>query len=76
MTSSTGQRITQAQDDIGALQEDAIELQDELEDAISAIRDKHEAALDATEEYRVGLEKADIQVRAFGVLWIPVTRRL
>jgi predicted nucleic acid-binding Zn-ribbon protein len=76
MTSSTGTRITQAKDDIAALQEQGVELQDELEDAIAAIRDRHEGALEDTEEYAVGLEKADIGVRGFGVLWIPVTRRI
>ncbi len=76
MTSSTSRRLDQTKDDIGELQGQAVELESELEDALAELREKHERALDDTEEQTIGLEKNDIQVRHFGILWVPVTRRI
>ena len=40
------------------------------------VQDTEEALLDFTEERQVRLEKNDIQVVQFGVLWVPVTPRI
>jgi hypothetical protein len=76
MTSSTDQRLEQAQDDLSELQAEAIELDSELADALDEISERWLEVVDQTEERAVGLEKNDIQVRTFGVLWVPVTRRI
>jgi len=67
---------TQARRDVAALQPDAAELHGGLDAAVCPIRDPHEAALEATEEDRMGLAQADLQSRGFGVLRIPANRRL
>ena len=40
------------------------------------IREAEEADLDAIDTKEVRLEKADIRVDAFGILWVPITRRI
>ena len=75
-SSQAAHRVDQLQDDIARLQEDAVELEAELVDALEKIRDKEEARLDAIEERAVRLEKNDISLVQFGVLWVPVTRRV
>ncbi|EOD34920.1 hypothetical protein EMIHUDRAFT_227917 [Emiliania huxleyi CCMP1516] len=66
------------------------ELKEELEDKIAKIRTeegwgsgsrssiayREEQDLEATEEAEIGLEKNDIKVNKFEILWIPVTRRI
>lgn len=64
------------EDEIEGLQEDAAELVLELDEKISEIRDAEEKDLDETEEREVRMEKSDIRVNAFGVLWVPVSRRI
>jgi hypothetical protein len=76
MTSSTDRRLEQAQDDLAELQVEAIELDSDLADALDEISERWAEVVDQTEERPVGLEKNDIQVRTFGVLWVPVTRRI
>ncbi|MGF1507902.1 MAG: helicase HerA domain-containing protein [Myxococcota bacterium] len=69
-------RADALEEEIGRLEEDAAELVSELESKIDAIRAEREALLDETEQAEVGLEESDIQVVRFGVLWVPVTRRI
>ena len=70
------QRVDQLEGEIERLEEDAKELEEELEEKVEEIREKHEACLEAIEEREVRLEKTDIQVVNFGILWVPVTRRV
>ena len=62
--------------EIEQIEEDATDLILELDEKVSAIREKYEDKLDATEEKEVRLEKSDIRVDRFGVLWVPVSRRV
>ena len=73
---TTNRRIDSAEDDISALRAQLEEVAEELQDKAAAIEDEHAEALDAIEQRDVRLEKNDIHVRDFGILWIPVTRRI
>jgi DNA helicase HerA-like ATPase len=69
-------KVGRLESDVAELQEEAIDLEEELEAALQDIRIAHRAALDATEVREVGLEKSDIDVVSFGLMWVPVSRRL
>jgi len=73
---TTARRIDSAEDDIEALEEQLGELAEELEEKAEEITERHREALEEIEEREVRLEKNDIHVRDFGILWIPVTRRI
>ncbi len=75
-SASAAQRAEAAADDLAALQADLEELQDDLETRRAEIEEEAMEALDAIEEREVRLEKNDIAVRDFGILWIPVSRRI
>jgi DNA repair exonuclease SbcCD ATPase subunit len=76
MTATADAKVEQAELDIDQLGEEMDALRIELEDALQQLEDDAEARVGATEAREVRLEKNDIQVRAFGVLWVPVTRRI
>jgi len=75
-SASTTRRIGAAEEDIETYQAELEELAEELEEKAAALEEEHGAALEQIEERSVGLEKNDIDVREFGILWIPATRRL
>ena len=75
-TSKAGDRIEETEAEVERLKEEAVELGEELETQVAAIRAEEEAALAALEEREVRLEKSDIRLLTFGVLWIPVSRRI
>ena len=75
-STGTARRIDSTEDDLEALQAELAELADELEADAARIREEEEKALGAIEERPVSLEKNDIDVREFGLLWVPVTRRI
>lgn len=62
--------------EIARLEEDAADVLLELEQQIADIRSEQEKKLDETEVREVRLEKNDIRVEAFGVLWVPISRRI
>ncbi len=63
------------EDQLARLQEEAVELKENLEREVEEIRAKWtELASSGLETKEVRLERNDIQVVRFGVLWIPVTR--
>lgn len=75
-SSSAAQRAEAASDDLAALQ---LELEEMLEDVEGRRAEIEEAALEVLEdieEREVRLEKNDIAVREFGILWVPVSRRV
>jgi hypothetical protein len=72
---TAGTRTDAAEDKLEDLMADAEELQVRLQEDVEEIRAKHAVKLEATEEREVRLEKADIHVERFGILWVPVTRR-
>ncbi|MFT5586450.1 MAG: hypothetical protein ACI9VR_004049 [Cognaticolwellia sp.] len=69
-------RVTEAESGLERLAADVEELAAELEEKMVAIEDAERKHLGAIEERQVRLEKADIQVRQFGVLWVPASRRI
>ncbi len=69
-------RLHSSEDELTHLMGRVDDLAIELQDAVDAIREEHEEALDAIEQAEVRLERNDIHVEAFGVLWVPVTRRI
>jgi hypothetical protein len=76
MTSNAQDRVEALDLEIQQLQDDAVQLRNDLLDEVQELRDTEEALLDFTEERQVRLEKNDIQVVQFGVLWVPVTPRI
>jgi hypothetical protein len=75
-TATTGRRIDTAEDDLGAMQAELEALADELAAKTAELEKEHGAALEQIEQRTVGLEKNDIDVREFGILWVPATRRI
>ncbi len=62
--------------EVHELQRDIAELQADLARQMGEIEAEHRAMLAEIEEIEVGLEKNDIRVEDFGILWIPVRRQL
>ncbi len=75
-SASSARRIDAAEDDLATLQEQLEELAEELVKKTQELEDEHGEALDYIEERQVSLEKNDIDLRDFGILWVPVTRRI
>jgi hypothetical protein len=76
-TSRAEQRLEGLENDLARAQEEANLLTEELEQTVQELREEAEAlAEDGIEPTDVGLERADVRVARFGVLWIPVSRRL
>ena len=73
---TAGDRVERTRGEIEDLREDAVELQEELREDVAEIQARETALLDDIVEKEVRLEKNDIRLRSFGVLWIPVTRRI
>ena len=69
-------RVTEASSALERLMADVEDLAAELEEKIAAIEDGERKHMDAIELRQVRLEKTDIQVRQFGVLWVPASRRI
>ena len=76
MSSTAADRVERTSQEIAELQADAVDLQNELADEVAALQDAGEAMLADIEEKEVRLEKTDIRLAAFGVLWVPVNRRI
>jgi len=66
------QRVSNLEEEIARLEDEATELEAELTDAIASLREEEERAMEAIEEREVRLEKSDIHILGFGVLWVPV----
>ena len=75
-TRTAGDRVERTRMEIEDLEEQASELQQQLNDDVSDARSKHEELLEDIVEKEVRLEKKDIRILSFGVLWVPVTRRI
>lgn len=75
-TSRSTHKLSQLEDEIARLEEEAADLVLALDEKIEEIEAKQRALLDHTEEREVRLEKSDIRVQSFGVLWVPVSRRI
>lgn len=75
-TTAAKNRLASAEDDLEAFIADIEELQAELEEKQDELVADAEEQLDAIEEREVRLEKTDIGLLSFGVLWVPVTSGL
>ncbi len=69
-------RVTELEAELERLQDDGEALEADLKKKLAALRAKEERHLAKTEERQVRLEKNDIQVLRFGVLWVPVSSRV
>jgi len=65
-------RLATAQEKLDVKQQDLVELEEELEDALVAIADEHDAMADDREVLEIGLEKTDIHVAEARLVWVPV----
>ena len=76
MSSTATDRVERTRQEVADLQADAVDLQNQLADAVAELQDAGEAMMDDIEEKEVRLEKTDIRLAAFGMLWVPVNRRI
>ena len=73
---TTSRRIDSAEDDLATLQAQLEDIAAELEEKTAEIEAERAEALEEIEEREVRLEKNDIHLRDFGILWVPVSRRI
>ncbi len=69
-------RVERTADEIAELKEQVSELLQEVKEQVQDIRQAELDKLAEIEEREVRLRKQDIQLRRFGLLWVPVTRRI
>ena len=53
-------------------QQELVELEDDLAQALSEVAEEHTAMIDAVETIEIGLEKTDIRVAELKLVWLPV----
>lgn len=73
-TARAGERVDKLHDDLEAVQRQVDELQAELASEMGRVAARERATRDEVEETRVGLERGDIDLRDFGIVWLPLTR--
>lgn len=69
-------RTKQAEGELERLQSELLELQNELELQLQKLEDDHAELAEAIEEREIRLDKSDIQVERFELLWVPISSRL
>jgi molecular chaperone GrpE (heat shock protein) len=74
-SSGAKDRVSQSEDEVNLLYQKLQEVREKLELQVDQIRAAEAGALDRIEARTVRLERSDIRVSRFGVLWIPVSRR-
>jgi hypothetical protein len=65
-------RLGTAEQKLDAKQQDLVELESELEDALISIQQEHDAMAASMETLEIGLEKTDIRVAEAKLVWVPV----
>ncbi|MBN9418189.1 MAG: DUF853 family protein [Candidatus Eremiobacteraeota bacterium] len=75
-SSSAKDRVQQGQSELALVQQKLNEVQEQLQAQVEAIEAKEGAARTRVEARPVRLDRNDIRLNRFGILWIPVTRRL
>ncbi len=75
-SSSAKDRVSQSESEVSQLQQQMEDLQTQLEEQVEQIRAQERLALNKVEARSVRLERSDIRLNRFGVMWIPVTRRV
>lgn len=66
-------RVETARGRLTDKQQELLELEDELREAVTGIVEEHNAMVDSIEEVEVSLEKSDIQVADLKLVWIPTS---
>lgn len=74
-TRRAADRLERAQTDLTEVERDLYDLESEMKTDVLAIENKELALLDDIETMDVSLERADLRLDQFGIVWIPVTRR-
>ena len=74
-SSSAHDRVSQSEGELQRLQQKLQEVQSNLETQIDQIKTREATALERIEARTVRLDRSDIRLTRFGVMWIPVTRR-
>ena len=75
-TRSARDRLDRTRREIDDLEEQIEDLKTRLGDDVAELRREEEALMAQIEEKEVRLEKNDVRLKSFGVLWVPVTRRI
>jgi Helicase HerA, central domain len=75
-TMDAQRKLSAAEAEVAALRDKAFEMESKLEAEVAQIRADESKLLEQIDEQAVGLERADVRLVRFGVLWIPVSRRL
>ncbi|OQX52411.1 MAG: hypothetical protein B5M53_08525 [Candidatus Cloacimonas sp. 4484_209] len=71
MSRMSEERAREADTLVKTYQEDIIELKRELEDAVDEIEDKFDDALEEIHPVELKIDKKDIEMKAFFLLWVP-----
>lgn len=69
-------RTKQAEDELEKLNVELLELQDELEAELETLEADHAELAEKVEEKEIRLDKNDIEVEKFEILWVPLTKRI
>ncbi len=75
-TTEARQRVDRLEQELEDLAEDVAALEEELEAAVAKVEEDHAPLREAFEERPVGLDRNDLQVLRFGLLWVPASRRV
>lgn len=75
-SSSAQDRVSQSEGEINQLYQKLHDLRQSLEAQVEQIRAAESQVLQRVEARELRLARSDIRVSRFGVLWIPVTRRV
>ena len=73
---SAQDRVSQGENELAMLQQKLQDLQDQLQRQIEAIEAREGQARERVEARQVRLDRNDIKLNRFGILWIPVSRRV
>ena len=75
-SSSAQDRVSQGENELAILQQKLVEVQEQLHQQVEAIEAREGVARSKVEARPVRLDRNDIKINRFGILWIPVTRRI
>jgi DNA repair exonuclease SbcCD ATPase subunit len=74
MRKMSEERIKATEEKIRDYQEELKNLKEELEEELDQIEDKYDDALEEIRPIEIKLQKKDITVSSFGLVWIPVLK--
>lgn len=73
-TLRAGERVGRLEDELGDLKAEVVELDERTGEELQRLRDEQLALADQVDSVEVRLERTDLRVDDFSVLWVPVTR--